>query len=172
MKNIVLGWVMVMGSVIPWASLYAEDKLTLAPPIGSAILTVSGDIAVTNVGDEAQFDLAMLEAMPSHGFETRTPWTETSGYYSGPLLRDLLETLGAEGEDIYVRALNDYEATLPIADLHNYDVLLAIHRDGEIMPIREYGPLWVLYPFDDHVELLGETFRFRSVWQVMHIHVR
>ncbi|RCV90829.1 oxidoreductase [Vreelandella rituensis] len=160
-----------MGCVIPWAPLHAENKLGLPLPIGPVILMVSGDISVTNVGDEAQFDLAMLGAMPFHGFETGTPWTETSGYYSGPLLRNLLEMLDAKGEQVYVKALNDYEATLPIADLYNYDVLLAIRRGGELMPIREFGPLWVLYPFDDHAELLGETFRFRSVWQVMHIHV-
>lgn len=43
-------------------------------------------------------------------------------------------------------------------------------RNGSPMQIREFGPLFVLYPFDDHPELHNETVRFRSVWHVVHIH--
>jgi hypothetical protein len=44
-------------------------------------------------------------------------------------------------------------------------------RNGDSMAIRDLGPLFVLYPFDDHPELLTEMIRFRSVWQVDHLHV-
>lgn len=164
-----LAWLMaalvpVMGS--------ADTEPTLPCPTEPVILRVTGDIALTNVNDEAHFDRPMLHTLPFHEFATGTPWTEGVSVYSGPLLRDFLSRLGAEGEQIHVRALNGYEAYIPFADLEEHDVLLAMERDGEAMPIRDYGPLWVLYPFDQNAELLSEKIRFRAVWQVMHIHVK
>ena len=48
----------------------AED---LAKPSGRVILTVSGNIDQTNTPDNAaEFDLAMLDALPQTSFETST----------------------------------------------------------------------------------------------------
>ena len=143
----------------------------LPVPQGDVILTVSGNIAHTNVGDEAHFDAAMLEALPTRTIETHTPWTDGPNCFEGPLARALLEATGADGESVRVRALNDFAADIPVANFYDYDVILALSRNGEPMPIRDYGPIFVLYPFDDHPELLNETIRFRSVWQVVNIHV-
>ncbi|SDL29969.1 hypothetical protein SAMN05192555_103310 [Franzmannia pantelleriensis] len=143
----------------------------LPDPEGEVILTVSGNIAHTNVGDEAHFDAAMLMSLPTKVIETHTPWTDGPSTFEGPLARALLDAVGAESELVRVRALNDFAADIPIDNFHDYDVILALTRDGERMPIRDYGPIFVLYPFDDHPELINETIRFRSVWQVVNIHV-
>ncbi|OBX34441.1 hypothetical protein A8U91_03494 [Halomonas elongata] len=66
-------------------------------------------------------------------------------------------------------ALNGFEASIPISDFERYDVILAMRRNGEPMPIRDFGPLFVVYPFDQHPELRTEAIRFRSVWQVNRI---
>lgn len=150
----------------------ANVELELDPPSGPVILTVKGNIAHTNVADEAQFDLAMLKALPQHEFETSTPWTEGVSLYQGPLMRDLLAHLGAESEAVHVNALNGYEAEIPVSNFEDYDVILALQKDDQAIPIREYGPLWVLYPFDQDESLLSEKIRFRAVWQVMNINVR
>ncbi|XGA80652.1 molybdopterin-dependent oxidoreductase [Halomonas sp. CH40] len=144
----------------------------LPMPEGQVILKMSGNIARTNVGEEAHFDFAMLTDLPQHQYYTGTPWTNQPFHYSGPLMRDLLGYLGAEGERTHVSALNGYEAYIPTRDFVEYDVLLALKRNGEPISIREYGPLWVLYPFDHNTELLSEMFRSRAVWQVMKINVR
>lgn len=143
----------------------------LPPPTGEVILTVSGDIDRPNVGDEARFDRDMLMTLSPMVIETHTPWRSGPGRYEGPLFRAVLAAVGANGDRVRVRALNDYEAEIPVSDLHDYDVILAMTRNGEEMAIRDFGPLFVLYPFDDHPELLTETIRFRSVWQVGHLHV-
>lgn len=142
---------------------------TLPEPSGRVILTLSGDIAHANVGDEARFDRAMLEALPSRVVETHTPWHRDKGRFEGPLVRALLDVVGADGDHVRVRALNDYEAEVPVADFHRHDVILAMSRDGKPLGIREFGPLFVLYPFDAHPELLNEVVRFRSVWHVERI---
>ncbi len=144
---------------------------SLPPPTGEVILTVSGDIDHPNVGAEAHFDRDMLMTLSPMVIETRTPWHNGPGRYEGPLFREVLEAAGAQGDQVRVRALNDYEAAIPVSDLYDYDVILAMTRNGEEMAIRDFGPLFVLYPFDDHPELLTETIRFRSVWQVGRLHV-
>lgn len=169
MKALLMGWVVLIFST-PLAGLAgaADD---LKAPDGSVILTVSGNIDHTNAGSEAQFDRAMLAALPQHEFETSTPWTEGSSYYSGPLMRDLLAMVSSDADAVYVSALNGYEAEIPVSDFNEYDVILAMKKNGEAIPVREYGPLWVLYPFDQDEALLSEKIRFRAVWQVMHINV-
>lgn len=143
---------------------------TLPPPEGKVLLIISGNIDNPNVGDRAQFDREMLMGLPWHTTETHTPWHRGSGCFEGPLLRDVLDAAGVRSDRIRVRALNGFEAEIPLSDLHEYDVILAMKRDGQPMPIREFGPLFVLYPFDEYPELLNETIRFRSVWQVIRIH--
>lgn len=165
-----MGWVVLMFST-PLVGLAGSTE-GINVPDGPVILTVSGNIDHTNVGSEAQFDRAMLAALPQHEFETRTPWTEGSSDYSGPLVRDLLAFLSPESDVVHVSALNGYEAEIPVSDFNDYDVILAMEKDGKAIPIREYGPLWVLYPFDQDETLLSEKIRFRAVWQVMHINVR
>lgn len=170
MKAFLMGWVALMLSA-PLTGL-AETGDDLDVPNGPVILTVNGNIDHTNVGDEAQFDRAMLEELPQHAFETSTPWTEGSNHYRGPLMRDLLTRLNTESDSVHVAALNGYEAEIPISDFEQYDVILALEKDKKPIPIREYGPLWVLYPFDHDEALLSEKIRFRAVWQVMRIDVR
>lgn len=169
-KALLLGLIVLISSTAQWG-LAGEGRNTLALPQGPVMLTISGAIERTNVGDEAHFDRAMLNALSQHEARTNTPWTEQAHDYRGPLMRELLAHVGAQGERVLVAALNGYDVKIPMDDFVAYDVLLAIERDGEPMPIREYGPLWVLYPFDYHEVLLSEKMRFRAVWQVMRIDV-
>jgi len=155
-----------------WQTGAAIAGASLPVPKGQVILKVSGNIGLTNVGSEAHFDCAMLTDLPQYQHYTGTPWTRQPLHYSGPLMRDLLAYLGADGDRVHVSALNGYEAYIPTRDFVEYDVLLALRHNNEPISIREYGPLWVLYPFDQDSALLSETFRSRAVWQVMKIDVR
>lgn len=144
----------------------------LPAPEGPVLLTISGDIGRTNGEGVARFDRAMLEALPSRIIETRTPWHQGVGRFEGPLAEALMRAVEARGDRVRVVALNGFEAEIPRRDFARYDVILAMRRNGEIMPIRRFGPLFVLYPFDAHPELLTEAIRFRSVWQVTRIRVQ
>ena len=106
---------------------------SLPPPTGEIILTVSGDIDRPNVGDEARFDRDMLAGLSPTTIETHTPWHQGAGRFEGPLFRDVLAAAGVNGDRVRVRALNDYEAVIPLSDLHDYDVILAMRRNGEEM---------------------------------------
>lgn len=169
MRQRVLPLLLALVSLL-WLPLSAAGEEALAPPSGEVLLTISGNIDFPNVEDEASFDREMLMAIAPTEIETRTPWHADRGRYEGPLLREVLAAAGVRSERVIVRALNDFEAEIPLAELHDYDVILAMSRNGSPMQIREFGPLFVLYPFDDHPELHSESVRFRSVWHVVHIH--
>ncbi|MBZ5486076.1 molybdopterin-dependent oxidoreductase [Halomonas aquamarina] len=166
-KTLLAGWAL-MALCVSQGAQAAPDE-ALPAPDGAVILEVKGNIKHQNAEGEAHLDMAMLKALPQHGFDTSTPWTGGVSHYSGPLMRDLLEYVGAESETVQVSALNGYAAEIPMTDFDDYEVILALERNGEPMPIREYGPLWVLYPFDQDEVLLSEKIRFRAVWQVMRI---
>ncbi|WP_458526095.1 molybdopterin-dependent oxidoreductase [Onishia taeanensis] len=146
-------------------------SLNLPEPEGAVLLEVSDDIRFTNAGDTARFDRQMLRALPDRVVKTHTPWTDQQRRFRGPLLRDLLARVGAQGDELHVEALNAYSGQIPIRDVLDYAVILAMSMDGKPLAIRDFGPLFVLYPFDEHPELNTETVRFRSVWQVAKIHV-
>ena len=63
-------------------------------------------------------------------------------------------------------AWDDYVATIPIADIRNYGVLLATHEDGIKMTIDGKGPFFIVFPFVEHPELDKDLYYALSVWQV------
>lgn len=153
-----------------WLPMLAVAEGMLPAPSGKVLLTISGDIDFPNVDDQARFDREMLMAIAPTEIRTRTPWHSDCARFEGPLFREVLAAAGVRSRHVRVRALNDFEAEISLAELHDYDVILAMSRNGSPIQIREFGPLFVLYPFDEHPELLNESVRFRSVWHVVHIH--
>lgn len=135
------------------------------------LLKVTGDIEHPNVGDELHLDRDQMMSLSPHVIETSTPWTEGVGRFEGPLFRAVLATAGVDSEHVRVRSLDGYDIEIPLTDLHEHDVILAIERDGEPIAVRDLGPVFVLYPFDEKPELLNETIRHRSVWHVGTVHV-
>lgn len=72
----------------------------------------------------------------------------------------------ASGQTAIASALNDYETRIPISDFTEFQVLLAMKRDGEYMPVRDKGPLFIIYPFDSNPVLKTQKFYSRSAWQL------
>lgn len=145
---------------------------TLPSPHGTPILTVTGAIANTNAGGGAELDAAMLASLPRRTITTATPWYDQPRTFEGPLLRDLLTAVGASGKTLRVEALNDYAADVPFADALAYSVVIADRIDGKPIPVRERGPLFIIYPFDQVPALKTEQYYQRSVWQVKSIEVQ
>ena len=47
-----------------------------------------------------------------------------------------------------------------------------VRRDGKAMPVRDKGPLFIIYPFDRSEELRSERYYGRSAWQLRRIEVK
>jgi hypothetical protein len=74
--------------------------------------------------------------------------------------------VGATGTSVVAYALNDYSTEIPMEDFTRYGVLLALKRNGEYMPVRDKGPLFIVYPYDSMPELKHQKYYSRSAWQV------
>lgn len=153
--------------LLPAARVQALDK-----PAGPVVLTVSGRVRVPNDGAAAQFDMAMLERLPQAGFTTRTPWYAQARKFTGPLLRDVLAAAGADGQVLRAVALNQYWVEIPADDAARHDVIVARLMDDRPMPVRDKGPLFIIYPFDAQPELRNPVYYSRSAWQLRTIEVR
>jgi hypothetical protein len=149
----------------------ARATTTLSPPKGKVLLTVTGKITVRNSPDAALFDLDMLDALPSGQFKGETPWTKGVVTFVGPLGSALLDAVGATGTRMKVSALNDYVTEIPISDFRTHQVILATHRDGKTMPVRDLGPIFIIYPMDKEPDLRNELVYNRSAWQVKTIDI-
>jgi len=77
----------------------------LDAPKGKVVLSISGKIGPGNAAGRADFDMAMLEALPQHSFATSTPWFKVARKFTGPLLRDVLAAAGAQGNTLVAVAL-------------------------------------------------------------------
>lgn len=152
--------------------LFSGLSLALDKPIGPALLRISGLVTQPNLQQQAVFDMAMLQALPQHSFTTQTPWYAEPVKFTGPLLRDVLAAAGAKGEGITAIALNDYRNEIPFSDALKYDLIVATMMNDQPMPVREKGPLFLVYPFDSKAELQAATFYNRSAWQLRALQIK
>jgi hypothetical protein len=143
----------------------------LEAPDGAVVLTVSGRVREANRAGAAAFDMAMLQRLPQASFSTRTPWYSQPRKFSGPLLRDVLGAAGAQGTLLRAVALNDYRVDIPFDDAKRFDLLLARLLDDKPMPVRDRGPLFIIYPFDQQSALRNPLYYSRCAWQLKAIEV-
>lgn len=139
---------------------------SLPKPQSKPILTISGKIENTNNGAAAEFDRAALEALGLRTVETSNPWYDGKIRFEGVSLDQLMKLVGAKGTSVKVVALNDYVITIPLDDFRKFNVILALKRNGDYMPVRDKGPLFIIYPYDSDPQLQNQTYYTRSAWQV------
>jgi hypothetical protein len=146
---------------------------------GPVVLTVAGKIAKTNRGardsfadpyftgldlefDKAfAFDVAGLAALGMTKLATSYPDSDRKVEVEGPLLADVLKAVGASGETIVVVAIDGYAAEIPMSDIEDFPIVLALKSGGRWLGLGGRGPLWVVYPRDGFPALAG---RDDSLW--------
>lgn len=158
-----------IAGVVMIGSLAHADGLDA--PKGDVVVVITGNISNTNQGDTAVFDMDMLENLPGLSKTLETPWTEEATTFSGPRLQALLREVGAQGSKLIVKALNDYSAEVPMEDADKFETILATRMNGDLMSVRDKGPLFLIYPFDTNPELFNEKYFSRSVWQISEVEV-
>ena len=162
----------LLTSLLLIAILPTSMVLALDQPEGTILLTFIGKITTTNTEGAAQFDAAMLQAMRQQKVKAATPWIEGVTEFSGPLLRDVLQMAGANGDSLLMTAINEYQVKVPVSDAENFNCILSMSADGEILTMRTKGPPWLIYPWDTLDNLRTETYYSRSIWQLKAIDVQ
>ena len=163
--------VMLILSFLVGRSSPGRTADTLPQPSGPVVLEVTGSIHNTNSGGAARFDRQMLEALGLRKLRTSSAWTTGAAEFEGVLARDLLDAVGAEGTRVTASALNDFVMSIPLDELRRYPVILALKMNGEYLKVRDKGPIWIIYPRDQHEELQDSLTDKKWVWQLYRLHI-
>jgi len=170
---IVLSTLSLIVIVANFSYAVAQEPFSpLARPTGPVVLSITGDVLNINHDGRADFDMAMLMAMPSARISTTTPWTQGVIEFDGVPLQYLLDHVAAQGDNAEFSALNDYAVRIHLQDLSAYSALIAYRMNGEMMSVRNRGPLWLVLPLDDYPKLRTTFYRDRMIWQLRTINVK
>ena len=148
----------------------AQD-VALPDLVGPVILTVTGLDPQAFAGGSVALDIGRLRAIGTAEIVTSSIWTEGTHRYKGVMLRDLVDFLAIGPFILRFHALNDYAVEVPAGEATEAAPILAYEMDGTAMTVRDKGPIWVMYPFDDGAEYRTDTLYSRSIWQLDRIDV-
>ncbi|MFK7943129.1 MAG: hypothetical protein AB8B85_09485 [Paracoccaceae bacterium] len=151
----VLGW-LIASLVLLSGVAVAEDHLLVVrnPAVG-------GDRG------EIRFNRADLEAMEWRTIETGNQFISGKSVFRGPLVMDAVSLIGHAGATkVRLIAANEYFSEIEIAEIQRYGAILAMEMNGDALSLRDFGPIWVMYPIDDHSELRDSVFNNRLIWQL------
>lgn len=145
-------------------AIWSEGAGAASSADGEVILTVKGRIPAPR-----EFTLSAFEELGLSQLSTRTPWDQDPVAFQGVRLNRFREALGISG-NLRVTALNDYSSVIPAEDTE-FNPILATRRAGVPLSIRDKGPLFLVYPFDEFPQLSNEAIYARCVWQITRIDV-
>jgi len=159
---VVLCWAVVGNSL----SVQAQERLAPEKVI----------LSVVSAEKTVEFHLSDLDALDQHTVTTKTPWTDQE-QFSGPLVRDVLKKVfardvSADDEPLTAYALNHYTVKLRRDLLAEYAVILATRMNGKTMRIRNKGPIWIVFPLDQHPQLDNTEVHSQMVWQLNKLESR
>ncbi len=120
---------------------------------------------------EITFSINDLEKFPVISVRTETQWTNGVIHFQGPLMRDILASVGAVGDTILVTGLDGRSASIPREDIEKYDVIIACQVDGAYFGLRERGPLWIIYPWSTNPEIQSAVYYDRGIYHLNSLSV-
>lgn len=160
-----------MRVLFAWRAGFVWALVTLFYPLG-AIGDAHPLLLVHSAGGASPTVWTMddLRALPAQVIETTTPFTDGQQRFDGVPLRSVLGDV-AQGDVVTLVAVNEYAVTIPVAEITETVPIIAFERNGSPMSVREKGPLWIIYPFDDDVAYQNELTYSRSIWQLVEVWV-
>lgn len=118
---------------------------------GFAIDPPADDEIVLTIGTEnpVDFSYAELQQLATVEIEILEPFVEERQSFRGVPLVDLLERAGVPVDGrIETVALNDYRYADSVAQWVDNEALLAVFRDGELIPMDQGGPIRIVFAED------------------------
>ena len=154
------------------ANIMAGDAIPA--PTGDVVLTLFGDIGVTNSGDTLQLDMPTLEGFGLVKYAVNDPWLEATNTYTGVLMSDLSKVLGAsvDATSLRITALDDYSVDISLEDAEKWPILLATRINGDYMDVENSGPTRVIFPLDTYPDIDKVETKTLWVWNIKSVEVR
>jgi hypothetical protein len=153
------------------ATIRAGDEI---PVPDKPAVTIDGAISRSNIGTEVALDVATLEQMGLVEYQAHDPWLDTDLKFTGVLLSDLLDVVGASPNATLVHfvAIDDYEVDIKISDARRWPILLATQTNDKPMAIADKGPLRIVFPYDQYPEIDQLKYKDLWIWQIASIEIR
>jgi len=143
--------------------------------LSSVTIAAASEVILTvrsSIGDnDVTFTREALMDLPQTSFETATIWSEGVNKYSGPLLADVLAAAEMPEGNLQLIAINDYNVNFPMDRVQDDAPIIALEINDQPFSVREKGPLWVMFPFDENTKFKTEDTFALSVWQLAQIEV-
>jgi hypothetical protein len=155
-------------------TIFALICLALAPFAAGAAAAQDGTLTVNRPGAEGPviLTLSQLQALPQHELTEQPTNFPKPGKFRGPLLADVLKLAGAERKDAKLTALDDYQVGITADEMAQHQPILSLELDGVSLIGHDFGPYFVMWPFQEKPEIDNDTFQAKAIWQVTKIEVQ
>lgn len=114
-----------------------------------------------------------IESMPQKEIETSTHWA-SKGVYKGPLLADVINlVVGSKDapKRLSVYTWDNFKSQIPYSDLKKYGAILSTQFNKQPLKLEDWGPLYIMYPYDRYKDLQRPAGLMKFAWQVCRIDV-
>jgi hypothetical protein len=155
-------------------AIFAVICLALVPFAAGAAAAQDGTLTVNRPGPEGSviLTLAQIQALPQHELTEQPTNFPNAGKFRGPLLSDVLKLAGAEGKNVKLTALDDYQVDITADEMAQHQPILSLELDGATLIGHDFGPYFVMWPFREKPEIDNDTFQAKAIWQVTKIEVQ
>ena len=118
---------------------------------------------------EKVFSLAEVQGMPTFQSTFETAFN-VEGTFVGVKLLDVLQHAGVgDYKRLFIRAADDYKITISPSDEGIDQALLVYSLNGELLPLNDKGPYWLIWPQNAEAVLAGDAETTKWSWSVVEI---
>ncbi len=113
----------------------------------------------TAAGKSVRLTMQELDALATTHIRTRSPHNTSNNPdrifdFRGVAISKLLDKFGiTDSKEVTLVAFDSYRATVSIADLRTYPIVIALERNGMPISRSEGGPLSLVFPYTDYPQL-------------------
>lgn len=141
-------------------------------PLAEKLLVLKNP-RIPGIHGEISFSRADLESLEQQQIRTSNDFVDGIATFRGPSAYALIDQIGRAGaKTVRMVAANDYFVDIEIEELERYGAILALEMNEERLTTRDRGPIWLMYPIDQHEELQISAINNRLIWQLQTIELR
>lgn len=139
--------------------------------LASVVYAEEPHLTVETAGETTNLTIELLDELPQTSFTSTTIWTDGKIEFSGVPLSTLVDGIQSESTIIRLVALNDYAVDIPLSEISDDYPIVATRMNGEFMKVRDKGPFWIVYPYDEGPQYQTDLVYSRSIWQLKTVSV-
>jgi hypothetical protein len=123
----------------------------------------------TSATSAVELSIDELRALGDTKFATGTPWTKGTQKFEGITGAQIVAAMEAKGQKLDAKSVlavanNDYSIVIPFEVFNQPTTLVAFAQNGGAMSVRDKGPFWIVFPYDQDGKFLSSSYQSYSIW--------